>query len=87
LVGQRVRAVRAYAWNGRLWVLLDHPDGAPARVRAEDTDLVDPVAAEGDRPGVVLSFAGIRRLRDLLVGLGATKEDSGAGACRGAHRR
>ncbi len=79
--------MRAYAWNGGLWVLLAHPDGAPARVRAEDTDLVNPVAVDGGGPGVVLSFAGIRRLRELLVGRGATQEGGGAGARRGVQGR
>jgi len=87
LVGQRVRAVRAYAWNGGLWVLFAHPDGAPARVRVEDTDLVYPRAVNGDGPGVVLSFAGIRRLRGLLVSPGPTEELDGVGARREGQRR
>jgi hypothetical protein len=47
-------------------LVLAHPDGAPARVRVEETDLLGRATVEPDQPGVVLSLVGIRRLRDLL---------------------
>ena len=42
-----------------------HPDGDSARVRVEETDLLGRPTMESDLPGVVLSLAGIRRLREI----------------------
>lgn len=67
LFGKRVLAERAYRWRGELWLVLAHPDGAPARVRLEDTDLLGPLTTQDGRCGLVLSFEGIRRLRELLI--------------------
>ena len=67
LAGERVMARRAYRWRGGVWLLLLHPDGDSARVRVEETDLLGRPTMEPDLPGVVLSLAGIRRLREMLA--------------------
>ncbi len=67
LFGERVLAERAHRWRGELWLVLAHPDGAPARVRLEDTDLLAGSTTQNHQCGLVLSFEGIRRLRELLV--------------------
>jgi hypothetical protein len=76
LAGQRVPVVCGYRWQGRAWLTVTFPDGHPARVPVQDTDLAGAqVAGLG---GTVLSVAGIRRLRDLVRGLAAAvATDSG----------
>jgi hypothetical protein len=68
LAGQRVPVVSAYRRGGGVWLVVVLPDGFPAGVPVDDTDLGGaPVAA-----GVtVLSVAGIRRLRELAVAMAA----------------
>src|SRR5690348_3246830 len=66
LAGQRVPVVSAYRWHGRPWLTVTFPDGYPARIPVQDTDLA---GAQAAATGVaVLSVAGIRRLRDLVCG-------------------
>jgi len=48
-------------------LVLAHPDGALARVRVAETDLMEVAPADAAEYGVVLSFVGVRRLRELLV--------------------
>src|SRR6185437_15985024 len=68
LAGQRVPVVSAYRRGGGTWLVVVLPDGLPAGVPVDDTDLGRaPVAA-----GVtVLSVAGIRRLRELAAAMAA----------------
>jgi len=48
-----------------MWLMVMLPDGFPAAVRVDDTDLGGPgVAVAGT---TVLSVAGIRRLRELTA--------------------
>jgi hypothetical protein len=68
LVGRVVRAGSVYRWNGGVWLVVAHPDGHRARVRAEETDLVDGPEILESTVATVVSVAGIRRLRALLVG-------------------
>ena len=66
LAGQRVPVVSAYRRGGGVWLVVVLPDGFPAGVPVDDTDLGGaPVAA-----GVtVLSVAGIRWLRELAAAM------------------
>jgi len=68
LAGQQVPVVSAYRRGGGVWLVVVLPDGFPAGVPVDDTDLGRaPVAA-----GVtVLSVAGIRRLRELAAAMAA----------------
>jgi hypothetical protein len=62
-----VPAVAVHRWNGGVWVVVTLPDGYPAQVPVQDTDLV----GERVRPAVgrtTLSVAGIRRLREMVRG-------------------
>jgi len=67
LVGERVVAERVHRWRGELWLVFAHPDGALARVRVAETDLMEVAPADAVEYRVVLSFVGVRRLRELLV--------------------
>jgi hypothetical protein len=81
LAGQRVPVVSGYRWHGRAWLTVTFPDGYPARIPVQDTDLAGAhVAGTG---GTVLSVPGIRRLRDLVRGRTAPAAD-GAAPCAGA---
>ena len=68
LVGRVVRAESVHRWNGGVWLVVAHPDGRPARVRVEETDLVGGDEVDGAAVGSVLSVAGLRQLRALLAG-------------------
>ena len=66
LAGQRVPVVEAHRCNGAVWLTVTLPDGYPARIPVDDTDLG---AATVAVPGTgILSVAGIRRLRELVTG-------------------
>jgi hypothetical protein len=57
--------VEAHRRNGAVWLTVTLPDGYPARIPVDDTDLGTARAAG---PGTtVLSVAGIRRLRELAA--------------------
>ena len=63
----------AYRRNGGVWLMVILPDGFPAAVGVDDTDLGGPcVAATGT---TTLSVAGIRRLRELAAGVAAKDQD------------
>ena len=63
----------AYRRNGGVWLMVMLPDGFPAPVRVDDTDLGGPgVAVTGT---TMLSVAGIRRLRELAAGVVAKGRD------------
>src|SRR5215471_3571093 len=66
LAGQRVPVVSGYRWHGRAWLTVMFPDGHPARIPVQDSDLAGAWVA--DPGGTVLSVSGIRRLRDLVRG-------------------
>jgi hypothetical protein len=68
LVGRIVRAESVHRWDGGVWLVVAHPDGHRARVRAEETDLVDGPEMVESAVVTVVSVAGIRRLRALLAG-------------------
>jgi hypothetical protein len=68
LVGRVVRAESVHCWNGGVWLVVAHPDGRPARVRVEETDLVGGEEVDGAAVGSVVSVAGLRQLRALLAG-------------------
>ena len=66
LAGRRVPVVSGYRWHGRAWLTVTFPDGHPARIPVQDTNLAGPQVAG---PGTtVLSVSGIRRLRELVRG-------------------
>jgi hypothetical protein len=69
LAGQRVRVVSAFRRSGDAWLVVMLPDGYPARVRVDDTDLGGLCVAGAGT--TVLSVAGIRRLRELAVAVAA----------------
>src|SRR5271165_3755524 len=64
LAGQRVPVVSGYRWHGRAWLTVTFPDGHPARIPVQETDLAG--AHVADLGGTVLSVPGIRRLHDLV---------------------
>jgi hypothetical protein len=73
LAGQRVPVVEAHRCNGAVWLTVTLPDGYPARIPVDDTDLG---TARVAGPGTaVLSVAGIRRLRELAAGMAAGGRD------------
>jgi len=73
LAGRRVPVMSAYRRNGGVWLVVMLPDGFPAPVRVGDTDLGGPCpAATGT---TILSVAGIRRLRELVVAAAAKGPD------------
>jgi len=73
LAGLRVRVVSAFRRSGSEWLVVMLPDGYPAGVPVDDTDLGGPwVAGTG---ATVLSVAGIRRLRELAVAVAARGQD------------
>ena len=66
LAGRRVPVVSGYRWHGRAWLTVTFPDGHPARIPVQDTNLAGTQVAD---PGTtVLSVSGIRRLRELVRG-------------------
>jgi hypothetical protein len=59
----------AYRRNGGMWLTVMLPDGFPAAVLVDDTDLGGPrVALTGT---TILSVAGVRRLRGLAAAVAA----------------
>jgi hypothetical protein len=71
LFGLLVRAASFKRWNGVLLLVIELPDGSPGTIRADATDVLGSVAADG--LVVVLDAEGLRRLRSLVAVL------SGAG--------
>lgn len=72
LAGQRVPVVAAYRCSGAVWLTVTLPDGYPARIPVDDTDLGPARVAV---PGTgILSVAGIRRLRELAMGAGKERD-------------
>jgi hypothetical protein len=73
LAGQRVPVVSAFRRRGDGWLVVMLPDGFPAVVPVDDTDLGGPcVAGTG---ATVLSVAGVRRLRELAAAVSAKGRD------------
>ena len=65
--------VSAYRRGGGTWLTVTLPDGYPAAVPVEDTDLGSQrVAGAG---ATVLSVAGIRRLRELVTVMAGKDQD------------
>ena len=65
--------VEAHRCNGAVWLTVTLPDGYPARIPVDDTDLG---TARVAGPGTaVLSVGGIRRLRELAAGMAARGRD------------
>jgi hypothetical protein len=64
-----VPVVSRYHWHGRDWLTVTFPDGYPARIPVQDTDLGG--AQMTGTGATVLSVSGIRRLRDLVCGSAA----------------
>ena len=73
LAGQRVRVVSAYRRGGGIWLTVTLPDGYPAAVPVEDTDLGGRRVAVAE--GTVLSVAGIGRLRELVAVMAGKDRD------------
>jgi hypothetical protein len=81
LAGQRVPVVSGYRWHGRAWLTVTFPDGHPARIPVQETDLAGACVAD---PGeTVLSVPGIRRLHDLVRGLAAAPTTEGGALSAG----
>lgn len=78
LAGRRVPVVSGYRWHGRAWLMVTFPDGHPARIPVQETDLAG--AQVADPGGTVLSVPGIRRLHDLVRGRAAAPATEGAAA-------
>jgi hypothetical protein len=73
LAGRRVPVVEAHRFNGAVWLTVTLPDGYPARIPVDDTDLG---TARVAGPGTtVLSVAGIRRLRELAAAMAGRGRD------------
>jgi hypothetical protein len=73
LAGRRVPVISAYRRNGGVWLMVMLPDGFPAPVRVDDTDLGGRCPAAAGM--TILSVAGIRRLRELAAGAAAKDRD------------
>ena len=85
LAGQCVPVVSGYRWQGRAWLTVTFPDGHPARIPVQDTELAGAqVAGLG---GTVLSVPGIRRLHDLVRRRAAASAGEGAAPLAGAAGR
>jgi hypothetical protein len=67
LSGRALRARRAYRRYGRLWLVVELPDGGETSVEVAHTDMlaIEAIAA-GEDGGSVLSCEGARRLLGLL---------------------
>jgi hypothetical protein len=76
LCGRLVRAASFKRWNGVLLLVIELPDGSPGTIRADATDVLGSVAADG--PVVVLDAEGLSRLRSLVVALGSRVGRNGA---------
>jgi hypothetical protein len=77
LFGRLVRAASFKRWNGVLHLVVELPDGSPGTIRADVTDVLGSVAADG--PAVVVDAEGLRRLRSLVTVLGSGAGRDGAG--------
>ena len=77
LFGRLVRAASFKRWNGVLHLVIELPDGSPGTIRADVTDVLGSVAADG--PAVVVDAEGLRRLRSLVTVLGSGTGRDGAG--------
>jgi len=77
-----VPVVSGYRWHGRAWLTVTFPDGHPARIPVQETDLAG--AQVADLGGTVLSVSGIRRLHDLVRQRAAAPATEGAAASAGA---
>jgi hypothetical protein len=83
LFGQRLKASRFSRRGGALNLVVELPDGAPGMIRADATDVLGTVNAEG--LAVVMDAEGLRHLRDLVRALGR-KTAGLAGGTAGAGR-
>ena len=83
LFGQRLKASRFSRRGGALNLVVELPDGAPGMIRADATDVLGTVNAEG--LAVVMDADGLRHLRDLVRALGR-KTAGVAGGTAGAGR-
>ena len=83
LFGQRLKASRFSRRGGALNLVVELPDGAPGMIRADATDVLGTVNAEG--LAVVMDAEGLRHLRDLVGALGR-KTAGVAGGTAGAGR-
>jgi hypothetical protein len=77
LFGRLVKAASFKRWNGVLHLVIELPDGSPGTIRADVTDVLGSVAADG--PAVVVDAEGLRRLRSLVTVLGSGTGRDGAG--------
>jgi hypothetical protein len=76
LFGRLVKAASFKRWNGVLLLVVELPDGSPGTIRADATDVLGVVEADG--PSVVLDSEGLRRLRSLVTTLGSGAGRDGA---------
>lgn len=58
LFGRLVRAASFKRWHGVLHLVIEFPDGSPGAIRADVTDVLGSVAADG--PAVVVDAEGLR---------------------------
>ncbi|HEV8556416.1 MAG TPA: hypothetical protein VGR06_08485 [Actinophytocola sp.] len=65
MFGLLVKAASFKRWNGVLLLVIELPDGSPGTIRADATDVLGSVEADG--PVVVLDAEGLRRLRSLVA--------------------
>jgi hypothetical protein len=77
LFGRLVRARSFKRWHGVLCLVIELPDGSPGTIRADATDVLGAVTADG--PAVVVDAEGLRRLRSLVLVLGSRAGRDGAG--------
>ena len=77
LFGRLVRARSFKRWHGVLHLVIELPDGSPGAIRADATDALGSVAANG--PAVVVDAEGLRRLRLLVTALASSAGRDGAG--------
>jgi hypothetical protein len=77
LCGRLVTASSFRRWNGVLHLVIELPDGSPGTIRADATDVLGSVEADG--PAVVLDVEGLRRLRSLVTVFGSRAGRDGAG--------
>jgi hypothetical protein len=66
LSGRALRARRAYRRYGRLWLVVELPDGGETSVEVSATDVLGAAPAMTVRDGTTLSGEGARRLLGLL---------------------
>ena len=66
LSGRALRARRVYRRYGRVWLVVELPDGGETSVEVGDTDMLGAETAVPVRDGTTLSGEGARRLFELL---------------------